>query len=490
MKTSLVSVYNPTWKGASVIILLIAAAVAQNNPVPQIVGPVHPDAVAPGSGAFTLSVYGANFVLGSVVNWNYQPRVTTYVSGHEIQAQILATDVESNTAGYITVTNPLPGGGSSSASWAQVEVHEPISTVVLDSPAYSYFAFGISIFADFNHDTILDLLGEGPASTINLETGLGNGTFSGPRFAGREYFPDTQVGYGDFNNDGNLDDVVAQGNYRAYDPTVQNLTVMLGNGDGTFSEGPTMPSEDEFYMLLVGDFNRDGNLDLVSEGRLMTVFLGNGDGTFTRGQSSPYKYQAGQWVTGDFNGDGILDIVSMEYDPLTLWYFQGNGDGTFRAPKKIATFPGQGECTGGGFQYGIQVSDFNSDGKLDLAFCNNTSVGVMLGNGDGTFQNPAYYLADNSGYGEFTFAIGDINSDSHPDLLVSEYPFVGNPPPQFVVFLGNGDGTFQSPQITNVTTTQLPEYGITVGDFNSDGLLDFVYQTALGIYVFLNNSQP
>lgn len=80
------------------VLISLPAALARNNPVPQIVGPVHPDAVAPGSGALTLSVYGANFVPGSVVNWNYQPRVTTYVSAHEIQAQILATDIQTNTA--------------------------------------------------------------------------------------------------------------------------------------------------------------------------------------------------------------------------------------------------------------------------------------------------------------------------------------------------------------------------------------------------------
>jgi hypothetical protein len=80
--------------------LLLAGALAQ-NPVPQIVGPVHPMAVAPGGGDFTLSVYGANFVPGAVVNWNYQPRATTYISGHELQTQILSTDIAKNTAGTV-----------------------------------------------------------------------------------------------------------------------------------------------------------------------------------------------------------------------------------------------------------------------------------------------------------------------------------------------------------------------------------------------------
>src|SRR5580704_7037265 len=114
---------------------LLVAAFAQ-NPVPQIVGPVKPMAVAPGGGDFTLNVYGANFVPGAVVNWNYQARATTYISGHELQAQILSTDIAHNTAGYITVVNPAPGGGNSSASWAQVEVHEPVLTIAMSQPTY------------------------------------------------------------------------------------------------------------------------------------------------------------------------------------------------------------------------------------------------------------------------------------------------------------------------------------------------------------------
>src|SRR5579863_1569951 len=181
----------------------LASALAQNNPVPQIVGPVHPDAVAPGGADFTLSVYGANFVPGAAVNWNYQPRTTTYISGHEVQAQILATDVAQNTAGYITVTNPAPGGGSSSASWAQVEVHDPVSTIAVGLP--QYYVFGASAFAtaDFTHDGILDLVDL--YFGLAFQRGVGDGTFQpGPIINGFWVQP-TPFAYGDFNNDGNLD---------------------------------------------------------------------------------------------------------------------------------------------------------------------------------------------------------------------------------------------------------------------------------------------
>ena len=117
-----------------VLSLLLAASAFANNPIPTVVGPVVPQAVVPGSGAFTLKVYGANFVSGAVVNWNRSPRSTTFISARELQAQVLASDVAKPTAGYITVTNPPPGGGVSSASYAIVEVHRPTATIVVKRP--------------------------------------------------------------------------------------------------------------------------------------------------------------------------------------------------------------------------------------------------------------------------------------------------------------------------------------------------------------------
>src|SRR5579863_10096430 len=118
----------------AVLCLLFVASAFANNPIPTVVGPVVPQAVVPGSGAFTLKVYGANFVSGAVVNWNRSPRSTTFISARELQAQILASDVATAAAGYITVTNPPPGGGVSSAGYAIVEVHKPTKTMVVDEP--------------------------------------------------------------------------------------------------------------------------------------------------------------------------------------------------------------------------------------------------------------------------------------------------------------------------------------------------------------------
>jgi hypothetical protein len=467
-------------------VIFLVPALGQNNPIPQIVGPVHPDAVAPGSGAFTLSVYGANFVPGGVVNWNYQPRTTTYISGHELQAQILSTDIANNTAGYITVTNPAPGGGSSSASWTQVEVHDPVSTIALDSPQFHYFGGSAFATADFTHDGILDLVDL--YFGLAFQRGVGDGTFQpGPIINGFWVQP-TPFAYGDFNNDGNLDVALNVGQQDPFN--VKHLRVMLGDGKGVFSSGPTLTEVGGMGSAIVtGDFNQDGNLDLMTSGpNLVAEFLGNGDGTFSQYAKYPYRLLAYTMQEGDFNGDGKLDLLlagpALLGEARTLWIMLGNGDGTFQAPKEILSLDHTTDC-GFTISLTVQLSDFNNDGKLDIAFCDSEGIGIMLGNGDGTFQQPIYYVIDTTGFsgaGDFTFAVGDINSDGKQDLIVSEYQS-SQTPHQLAIFLGNGDGTFQPPQILNETPEA--ELGTVVGDFNSDGLLDVIFLSGGGMDVFL-----
>jgi hypothetical protein len=476
---------------ALAISLLAVCAFAQNNPVPQIVGPVHPDAVPPGGGDFTLSVYGANFVPGAVVNWNYQPRSTTYISGHELQAQILSRDIAKNTAGYISVTNPAPGGGSSSASWAQVEVHDPISTFNVEPWLYYQFAPQLSSAADFTHDGVLDLLGQ--YFGLALDLGLGGGTFRPESYVDRSYYTPFQFAYGDFNGDGNLDVVDASFLNLEHGGLITHMNVELGDGTGNFTSATPIVSQwDDLAYVQVADFNQDGNLDLVTSGGTLSVYLGNGDATFRHTAHYPYPSEGlGLQAVGDFNGDGKLDIIlespfmsigQGDDIGITLYFLEGKGDGTFKTPVKIASFPNARVCAGGLYGGAVQLSDFNGDGMLDLAFCNQAQVGVMLGNGDGTFQPPTFYTADPTGQGLFTFALGDINSDGKPDLIVSQY-HTGYTSPS-VVFLGNGDGTFQAQQ-TLSSGSAAGEGAVVVGDFNSDGLLDVIFVNELGMFVSL-----
>jgi len=166
---------NARWLALCVgILFLVAAYALAANPIPTITGPVQPQAVAPGGGAFTLTVYGANFVSAATVNWNRKPRSTTFVSARELKAKILASDIAKQTAGFISVTNPAPGGGPSSSSYGLVEVHEPTSKISLNT-VNNYLPGDVIwylVTADFNNDGILDIAA-GDGASIFLY--LGNG---------------------------------------------------------------------------------------------------------------------------------------------------------------------------------------------------------------------------------------------------------------------------------------------------------------------------
>jgi VCBS repeat protein len=471
---------------------LFAGVAFASNPIPQVVGPPVPQALVPGRGAFTLKVYGANFVQGAVVNWNRQPRKTTFVSARELHARILASDVATPTAGYITVTNPPPGGGVSSSSYAIVEVHTPTTTIVAKRPNI-YFrgngAFVVSL-GDFNNDGILDFAAE-HANEILAMSGNGDGSFRFGSVATGNYccsIGAAAFGVGDFNNDGNQDLVF--GADRNGPPA--QLQVNFGEGNGKFRFG----ARSSFYFdsypwaLTVGDFNRDGNLDVASvEGPYnFYVFLGQGDGNLkyrggyrNLGKNSPFNV-----VTADLNGDGILDAVVLADGAYILL---GNGDGTFQKPRLLV----RNLRAGSGGQ-SLWVNDFNGDGLVDLAYSErDTSSGkiwVFLGNGDGTFKKPVS-LTVPATQGLFSFAVGDFNSDGNTDLMANYFKGNGFKQTETDLFLGNGDGTFQPKKIITLpgNTVYNAEEGIVPADFNSDGLLDFIFQQPGEVDVFTQKQQ-
>jgi hypothetical protein len=229
---------------------------------------VHPQAVVPGSGAFTLTVYGANFVSGAVVNWNGSPRSTTFISARELQAKILAADVAKPTAGYVTVTNPAPGGGPSSASYAIVEVHTPTKTVA-PGPPFSNSLGGDELWflttGDFYNHGRLDLLGGGGTGKVYLLEGKGDGTFPHASVVGHDYFVAVcqwpgSLAVGDFNNDGKLDYLFSAG----VQQQTASIHVRLGNGKGRFQTSWKFGKYIGCPDFAVGDFNGDGNLDFAA----------------------------------------------------------------------------------------------------------------------------------------------------------------------------------------------------------------------------------
>ncbi|MGA8763156.1 MAG: FG-GAP-like repeat-containing protein, partial [Candidatus Sulfotelmatobacter sp.] len=205
---------------------------------------------------------------------------------------------------------------------------------------------------------------------------------------------------------------------------------LLGNGDGTFEPATQSPPVHTFERFITAaDFNHDGSLDLVmqADGSVITVLLGNGDGTFQDGVATTSPFNVTAIGVGDFNRDGRLDLAtSGTFGSGYVNILLGNGDGTFQAG---ASYP-VGSDSGS-----IAVADLNGDHKLDLAIANSGNVSVLLGNGDGTFQA----AVQNSAVPD-SVVVADMNGDGKPDLVAANALF----PPGAAVFLGKGDGTFGS----------------------------------------------
>ncbi|HYL72709.1 MAG TPA: FG-GAP-like repeat-containing protein [Bryobacteraceae bacterium] len=325
------------------------------------------------------------------------------------------------------------------------------------------------------------------------------------------------VTVGDFNGDGRAD-------LAAPSFGTNQVSVLLGKGDGTFQAAVAYATDLGPAQVVTGDFNADGRLDLAvcngaSASSTVSVLLGNGDGTFRPAVNYKAGANPNHLATGDFNGDGVIDIVTANFSDSTVSVLLGNGDGTFRAGIISATITGPGV---------VAVGDFNRDGIGDLILVNSASVAVMLGKGDGSFQPAVSYpagqipvyvaLADFNGDGstdlavgnggddtvsillgkpDGTFqppvnygapkniqsvAVGDFNGDGRADLAVAD-----SGSNNVNVLLGNGDGTFQAAVPYGVGNQ--PTF-VAVGDFNGDGRSDLAASNFVGNNVSVLLGKP
>jgi hypothetical protein len=263
--------------------------------------------------------------------------------------------------------------------------------------------------------------------------------------------------------------------------TDNTVSVLFGNGDGTFAAQPAVTVGADPVWIAAGDFNNDTRPDLAVANQgsnSISILLGNGDGTFTAGTPVVTGNSPAAVVAANFHDTvpgSSPDLAVANQADNTISIFQGNGDGTFPASPTVIQLPaGFGPAA-------VAAADFNRDGHIDLAVAEqgNNSVSILLGKGDGTFQTRVDY---STGSFPVWVSTGDFDGDSILDLAV------GNHNDDTVsIFLGKSDGTFAPAAIPAMPAGGAPT-SIAVGDYNVDGRLDLAVtdRTDNAVSVLLN----
>jgi hypothetical protein len=348
-------------------------------------------------------------------------------------------------------------------------------------------------FGDLDKDGRVDLLvGNNISKTVVIRFGNGDGSF-GARARQLDSFDALGPGLADFDLDGKTDLVVSYGDFLPF-PSSGGMSVLLGNGDGTFGSELHLGANMSRGEAVTCDLNGDGKPDFAV-GNLyrgnISVFLGRGDGTFGAEIFIPAGNDPARIACGDLNGDGVPDLVVLNMNASDhTWLGDvsvliGRGDGTF-AP--------QTRMKAGGVPVGVTLGDYNGDGRIDMAVVNMSNSGttidgyvlIFLGNGDGTFS-PGPRL-DVGGFPSRALA-RDFNGDGHLDLVVNNLSnnvyCVDFCDGDLSLLLGNGDGTFQ-PQV-RLSTGESPG-GIVAADIDGDGKPDLASaNTSFDVSVLFNH---
>ena len=311
--------------------------------------------------------------------------------------------------------------------------------------------------ADLDGDGSLDLaVANNDDDNVSVLLGNGDGTFDFQATYDAGEGP-ASVAADDFDGDGNVDLAVA--NFQSDD-----VSVMLGVGDGTFPAHVEYATGDGAIWVTTADFDADGARDLaVGNSNIdeVSILLGAGDGTFAAADNFPAGDYPQSVTAGDFDGDANVDLIVADGgDDLNapgVSFLAGNGDGTF----DIDVLYDAGTAP-----IAVAKADFDGDADLDLVVANgfgSSDVSVLLNDGDGAFPTHVEY---GTGSTPISIAIGAFNGDGHLDLAVSNFGGVAD---DVSVLLGNGDGTFDA-QVTY--TAGDGSSSITASNFDGDAAVD------------------
>jgi Big-like domain-containing protein/VCBS repeat protein len=379
-------------------------------------------------------------------------------------------------------------------------------------------------YTDLNGDGIPDLAFLTP-SGVGISLGGANQTFgallttiSGGSTSVYSILP-TMLGIADFNGDGKTDLAV---------PVEGGISILLGNGDGTFQSVNFYDLGHEVGGAAVADFNGDGKTDIAVTvaATYPRVLLGDGTGKFTLAPDQNTSYGSpGPYPTllaADFNGDGKPDLnmgnmyPNGEFAGSNEYIAFNQGGGIFAAPVSIAnSTPVLGDFNGDGRMDMIQVTgqqiivllgqannffspvtstlnlpfdtglfnvgDVNGDGKLDLVLNYFDHLEIWLGNGNGTFTYSSSITLENNPNNAVA-AVGDVDGDGKADIVLAPV-YNGDAPATLTIFYGNGDVTFQAPISLPINR----EYSqVTIADVNRDGLPDLVMTDGSAVAVKIN----
>jgi hypothetical protein len=321
-----------------------------------------------------------------------------------------------------------------------------------------------------------------PSSGVTSRTTTGNSHFPVGTAPG-------SVEIADLNGDGRPDIIVAN-------EQSNNVTILLGDGKGGFTEakGSPFPAGHDPNDIAIGDFNRDGRLDLAfanHEEKYLTVLLGDGQGGFTPAPNSPFAVEVRPHThgvaSGDLNGDGNLDLVTDSWGTDQVEVLFGNGKGGF-------TIPGSFFAVGKHPYQRVRVADVNGDGKADIITTNleGDNVTILLGDGRGGFKQSAGSPFP-CGDSPFNFAAGDVNGDGKPDLAIVNSPSSTSDRhgrDGLTILLGDGAGGFRMLAGSPFATGRIPNR-VAIGDVNGDGVADIAVSSPDGnnITLFLMSSK-
>jgi hypothetical protein len=316
--------------------------------------------------------------------------------------------------------------------------------------------------ADLNEDGVPDLVTVGDGVAVLL--GRGDGTFEDPTKHGSGKFGSAAIS--DLDGDGHLDLVATQ----------VGVVVLLGDGHGGFVEpSPGISVGSDSGGIDAWDVNRDGLLDLVvtntgtttpsnDTGDSFAVLLGDGTGRFTRQPTPSGALLRQNFETlVDFDNDGLLDGIATDETGRISTVFPGQSDGTFKSGP-----PSSPEYE----SYDWHAADVNADGYLDLVYLTYNSLVIALNDGRGHFLKPtAYQLLDLLG-SVMRVDIADHDGDGILDAAVLVHE-----PDALRLYKGDGTGAF-----TVRSTVTLPDWpnGVSSGDLNGDGLIDFAVTDSYG----------